>query len=398
MSYKELMETKEKICRDYINHYNERGYVELSPLPLNNKKDITLDFTTCTICSAKDNIRNSEKGKDYIMIQPALRNTHMDVLGKLSEDDYFFSFFSMMGGFKFYNKNNSKSDQFSELIKNEFDFLKKYNEEVVLTIPIQYKDKLEINNGVIEYLFNNGCKIIYSTDDEKNLKWKYGMNDVVGYGTRWEISNGGDLVNWGNSINVFVKGEEYGIDFGGGVESLVYAHLKLKNSIYANSALTDNVRVFCEEDSINEKIMDCVISSMCIIANKPEIILRDKYTIDSYMNMLVSLMALRDVKVGTILDMVEEINNKKVQFLTSDDMIEKFSKNMHRAIRDFHILLESKSIEEVIKMTDLCYNEDNSDWTKNKRITNSHYRKYFTNLTEVEILALRREKRIEKEN
>ena len=87
-------------------------------------------------------------------------------------------------------------------------------------------------------------KLYFQENDENNLKWKYGMANVVGYGTRWEISNGGDLVNWGNTINVYVEDKPFGVDFGGGVESFIYAYLKLKNSIYANDAMTDMTKIF----------------------------------------------------------------------------------------------------------------------------------------------------------
>lgn len=98
MKYEDLIDIKSKICSDYIKYYKNNGFEEFVAMPLYNKNDITLDFTTCTVCTAKENIKENKKGKDYVMIQPALRNTHIDVLRKADTDDYFFSFFSMMGG------------------------------------------------------------------------------------------------------------------------------------------------------------------------------------------------------------------------------------------------------------------------------------------------------------
>lgn len=393
MSYEELISLKKQICSDYINHYSINGYVKMPPLPLDYKKDITLDFTTCTVCRAKENIKENKVGKDYVMIQPALRNTHIDTLSNMHDNDFFFSFFSMMGGFKYYFDNSETIDEFSKIIQSEYDFLKKYVNTIVLTIPIQYKKQLVINENVMTYLINDGCTIKFSDNDEKNLKWKYGIANVCGYGTRWEISNGGDLVNWGNTINVFVNNKPFGVDFGGGVESLIYASLKLKNSIYANDAMTDIVKSFCEKNSVNEKITDCIVSSMCIISNKKEIILRDKYVLDTYMRLLYSLMVINDISKNEILTIVNDINQKNIPFLNLDDIQKKFSIYLDKAINNFDVMLNSENIDKVLNLFSLCYNEYDSEWMKKKRIFQSHYAKYFVNLSEVDLLALQKVKK-----
>lgn len=388
MNYNELMEIKKKICSKYINHYVSKGYIEMPSLPLDYKKDITLDFTTCTICTAKDNIRQQKKGKDYVMIQPALRNTHIDVLGKMQEDDYFFSFFSMMGGFKYYSDELKYKKEFSEIIKSEFEFLKEYGNQIILTIPKQYMDFLEIDIPTLKYLKKEDCIIKYSTDDEKNLKWKYGMNGVVGYGTRWEISNNESIVNWGNTINVFVKDKPFGVDFGGGVESLIYANQKLKNSIYANDAMTDLTKEFCSNSSLHEKMIDCVVSSMCIIANKEKIILRDRYILDKYMNILNSLMILNNISEEYILIIVNDINSKNIDFLNKENMVEIFEHYLDKASHNHSVILNSQNIDKVLKLLELCYNHNNAQWGQNKKIIKSHYLKYFSNLSEAELFAL----------
>lgn len=396
MKYEDLIDIKSKICSDYIKYYKNNGFEEFVAMPLYNKNDITLDFTTCTVCTAKENIKENKKGKDYVMIQPALRNTHIDVLRKADTDDYFFSFFSMMGGFKYYNNQIEYQKEFSELIKSEFDFLKKYNSYVLLTIPIQYNDNLKIDDKVTKYLKTNGCGIKYSDNDEKNLKWKYGINNVVGYGTRWEIANGGDLVNWGNTINVFVDGKPFGIDFGGGVESLMYSNLNLKNSIYANDAMIDNARLFCCDDSIKEKMLDCIISAMCIIANKPKIALRDKYILEIYMNLLSSYMTLSETNQSIISELVREINENNIPFLHRENMKIIFEQYLEKAIKNQRIILNSDNMDKILNLVSLCYNGD-ENWKNSKKIINSHFSKYFSNLSEVDLLALQKSKIKKKE-
>ena len=391
MEYIDMMKLKSKICDNYISHYTKDGYISLPSLPLDNKEDITLDFTTCTVCTAKKNIIQQKKGNNYVMIQPALRNTHIETLGKVNSDEFFFSFFTMMGGFKYYSNKSLCKDEFSDVIKKEFDFLKIYNDTIILTIPFQYKIYLDIEQSVLNYLVNEGCIIKYSVNDTENLKWKYGIDNVVGYGTRWEISNGGDLVNWGNTINVIINDEPFGVDFGGGVESLLYAHLHLKNSIYANNAMTDKTQLFCSNNSLKEKIIDCIISSMCIISNKDQIIIRDKYILETYMSILNSLMIICDVTKERIMEIVEDINSSKILFLHSEKMTIIFLEYLEKAKSNHLSILGGKNIDRVLNLLKLCYNTDN-DWINNKRIIKSHYNKYFSNLSEVELLALEKTK------
>ena len=393
MNYNKMMKLKKTICSDYIYYYVNKGYLEVSPLPLNYRDDVTLDFTTCTICSKKKNIKETTKGKDYIMIQPALRNTHIDVLSKIHGDDYFFSFFSMMGGFKYYSNEYLYTKEFNEVLKNEFNFLCKYANKIILTIPIQYKNILKIDNITLIYLKRKNCMIKYLEDDEKNLKLKYGINNVEGYGIRWEISNGGDIVNWGNTVSVFVNKKPFGVDFGGGVESLIYANQNLKSCIYANDAMTDLTKDFCNNNSLHEKIIDCLISSMCIIANKDDIILRDKYILSKYMNILNSLIILTDISKEYIFTIVEDINSKNIPFLNKSNMNVIFKKYLEIAEHEYSVLLNSNYINEVLKLLELCYNENNDLWKKSKKIIKSQYFKYFTNLSDVELLALHKSKK-----
>lgn len=390
MKYIELMKLKNEICNNYISLYEKKGFKKIQSLPLDNKKDITVDYTTCTICSAKDNIINNVVDDDYVMIQPALRNTHINNLSNVKDKNYFLSYFTMIGGFRYYN-NNRNVEKFSEVIESEFDFLSSYGNQVILTIPIQYKKFLQLTDECFKYLKDKKCEIYYSENDEENLKWKYGIGGVEGYGTRWEISNGGDLVNYGNTINVIRNGIPFGVDFGGGLESIVYANQKLKSSIYANDALTDYCSDFCKKNDLNEKIIDCIVSAMCIISNKEKIILRDKIILDTYMRILYSLTLIEDISREQILSIVKDIDKQNIPTLKKEKIEEIFSYYLSKIDEEFFILIESKNINKVLQLVNLCYNENN-EWLKSKRIVKSHYKKYFSNLSEVDLLALKKKK------
>lgn len=393
MEYKELISLRKSICNNYLETYVKKGYIINPSLPLDNKDDITLDYTTCTICTAKKNIIDGKIGQDYVMVQPALRNTHINNLGSINTINQYFSYFTMIGGFHYYSSENYEKD-LSEVVKTEFSFFKRYVDDVTLTIPIQYSNCLNLNDECIDYLKDNKCKLVYSTNDEENLRWKYGMKGIVGYGTRWELSNGGDLVNFGNTINIYKNGKPVGIDFGGGLESLIYSYKKLKSCIYANETLTDECRDFCEESSINEKIIDCIVSSMCIIASKDSIIARDRVILDKYMRILHSLSFLQDIPKERILGFVSDIVSQEIEIFKNEHLIEKF-KNYYDVTEDcFSVIVGSKNIDEVIKLVDLCYNEYNPDWAKNKLILLSGLSKYFTNLYEANLLAIKKERKL----
>ena len=143
MKHQDLVSLKNNICQSYLNFYNKYGFQILPPLPLDNKDDITLDFTNCTICTAKNNLINRIPGEDYVMFQPCMRNTHIDQLGNVNTKDYFLSYFTMIGGFKYY-KSDMFNEEFSKVIKSEFDFLSHYGNQIILTIPVQYKKYLPV--------------------------------------------------------------------------------------------------------------------------------------------------------------------------------------------------------------------------------------------------------------
>lgn len=88
--------------------------------------------------------------------------------------------------------------------------------------------------------------------------------------------------------------------------------------------MTDLTKDFCYNNSLHEKMTDCIISSMCIISNKENIILRDKYILSKYMSILNSLMVLTDISKEHILALVEDINSKNIAFLNKNNMGEIF--------------------------------------------------------------------------
>lgn len=154
--------------------------------------------------------------------------------------------------------------------------------------------------------------------------------------------------------------------------------------------MTDLTKDFCYNNSLHEKMTDCIISSMCIISNKENIILRDKYILSKYMSILNSLMVLTDISKEHILALVEDINSKNIAFLNKNNMGEIFRKFLEIAEHDYSVILNGDNINKILRLVELCYNESNDLWKKNNKIMKSGYFKYFTNLSDVELLALQK--------
>lgn len=387
MNYNELKNIRDEIIKKYFLTYQEKGFIVNEPLPLDNKEDITIDFTTCTICTAKENIRKNLYGSDYIMIQPAMRNTHIDTIGNIKEKTIFLSYFTMMGGFKYYKNISNYENDFNDIVVSEFDFLHNYFDKIILTIPVQYLDKIPVSQTTIEKIKDSHSQVVYSKDDENNLKWKYGIKGVKGYGTRWEVQNNGDVVNWGNTINVYRNDIPYGVDFGGGLETLIYAYKDLPSSVYANTLLTDLVKELCIKGNLYEKIIDCIISIIIIFDSKDNIVLRDKYILDEYARFLNCLLILTDTSFKQIKEIIENILKNGIFNKTKEEIYNKFLYEMEITFKNFDLLINSSNIGRIVDLVNICYN-NNDDWKNSKKIVKSHFAKYFRNLKEIELLAI----------
>ena len=156
-TYCDLINYRNKIIECYYSIYQD--YKLLIPVSLNSKEDITLDFVNCTICEAKKNISKNIVGDNYIVTQPCLRNNHIDDLKNKDTKPYYMSYFTMIGGFCYINKEDDWVDIFNDIVIKQFEFFKTLysNNFMRLTIPIQYREFLRLSQKTAERLLNNNC-------------------------------------------------------------------------------------------------------------------------------------------------------------------------------------------------------------------------------------------------
>lgn len=308
-SYLDLLLYRNKIIELYFSVYKD--YKILKPFSLDSKNDITLDFVNCTICGAKENISHNKTGENYVLNQPCLRNNHIDALKDKNKDTNYMGYFTMLGGFCYINNKENWISKFNEIVAKQFEFFRTiYKDNLIkLTIPIQYVRYLPLYEETKEKLLNNNCQIIYSDIDKNNLRWKYGIEGIQGYGTRWEITNKkGKFVNCGNDIILFKDNKAIGIDFGSGLETLISVINGEEHLVYSNVICSDLIKKFCKENKNNEKLIDCITSLLCTEYFKEYHSLRIKYIKYMYIKIICAISIINNISDEFLILLMDDIN------------------------------------------------------------------------------------------
>ena len=381
-NYLELLETRAKIVQEYYKVYSD--YEILKPYTLDAKEDITLDFINCTICGAKNNLINRKCGKNYVLLQPCLRNNHINLLKDPNCSSNYMSYFTMLGGFSYISDKNW-IEEFNKIVFRQFNFFRKlYPDNLIkLTIPIEYANFLPLTIKTKKYLLSNNCLIEISDKDKENLKWKYGIKDIKGYGTRWEIlTKENKLINCGNDIILFDKDKPIGIDFGSGLETLVAVINDNENLLYSNMICTDEIKSFCLNNINKEKLIDSITSIICIIEYKEYKSFQVKNLIRMYIKIISAIMIIENITNEALVELIKNISQTlKINY-------ENF---IHEIIID--IINRQEDLKELTK-SDI--GKEIMDIYKSGIEPRYYIKGYFQNIYDIELKAM--EKIIEKEN
>ena len=389
-NYLDLLLYRNKIIECYYSIYKD--YKILTPFSLDSKDDITLDFVNCTICGAKDNIANGKIGENYILSQPCLRNNHIDALKDKDTKTNYMSYFTMLGGYCYINENDNWIEKFNDIVLKQFSFFKILykNNLIKLTIPIQYKQYLPLLENTKKILLDNNCDIVYSYEDEKNLKWKYGIDNVDGYGTRWEIENSKNkLVNCGNDIVLFKNNDAIGIDFGSGLETLISVLNGKDHLLYSNIVCSDLVKSFCKDNQNNEKLIDSLISLLCIEYYKEYHSFRIKYLKYMYTKIISAICIINNISEEFLITLMNDIrknigikSNEKNKLIINSIINQKqylydisFSKNIDKLVEVYEDMKKNyklrgykKNISYVELEALKCIREREKEYEKTKKI------------------------------
>jgi len=344
----DVQKFRQNIYKKYNEIYLNNGFIETKPLSLIASKDITLEFINCTICKAKSNMQKEIQGKDYVLFQPSMRTKDFNYIMRTDKISRYTSTFTMMGGFK-YTENLNYKFNYEKIIMNEASFLRTFFDHIILTIPSAYRHFLELSNVAKNNLKKQNIILKYSDIDDEKLKWKYGIADVTGYGTRWEISNNNQIINTGNTI-VVEKGKNIiGIDFGGGVESLIQAYYNLPHCIFANLGMTQELADYCIKGSDYIKVADSIIALINISKSTKNLTvgsIRVQYIFDYYVRALASLSIL--CKIDFML--LEQLIRKSANRLNSKNDNSKFICQKFKVrISELELLLKHTKVIESLK-------------------------------------------------
>jgi len=373
-NYIHLQNLRSKIINNFFEIYSD--YKIMDSLELGNDEDITLDFASCTICSAKKNIIDHKKGENYVMYQYCLRNNQINMLKSCVEQSDYMSFFTMLGGYHYIDESEDWKDEYNKIIYRQISFFRKLypQNKIRLTIPEQYIGLLAIYYSTLKFLENNNCEICYSKVDGDNLKWKYGIQDVQGYGTRWEVYNNlNGYINCGNDILIYQNNKPIGIDFGSGLETLVSVYNDHKNLLYSNLVCSDFIKEFCYGNVFNEKLIDCLTSLLCINNNKKYKSFRIKYLIYIYIRIICAI---------TIINCI------------NDEKLELIIKNLCNNLDINYNIIVEEIINKIHEHQKFLYDLSNSNKGEyliaklKEGILPFAMRKYKKNVTDIEIYAL----------
>ena len=226
-----------------------------------------------------------------------------------------------------------------------------------------------------EVLLNDNCEIIYSLEDEKNLKWKYGIENVQGYGTRWEIKNSkSKFVNCGNDIVLFRNKKAIGIDFGSGLETIVSVLTNKEHLLYSNVVCSDLIKKFCNDNQNNEKFIDSLTSLLCIEYYKEYYSFRIKYLKYMYIKIISAISIINNISDDKILLLINDIcKNIGIERDKKVDLIADSIKNQKQYLYDISF---SKKIDKLVNMYE-------------KFKSNYSLRGYTKNISYIEMEALK---------
>ena len=378
--YSNLLAYRQYVVARYFNIY--RDYFKMPPFDLDSRDDITLDFANCTICAAKENIAKRTRSKNYVMLQPCLRNNHTGLLQSANAVSNYMSFFTMLGGYCYIGESDDWERAFNDIVSRQFAFFRELypNNAIRITIPIQYQEYLPLSTETFAHLRSNNCSVEYSETDEENLKWKYGIDGITGYGTRWEIQDiNKQFINCGNDIILFdEEGKAIGIDFGSGLETLIAVKNGNPNLLYSNMVCSDEIRGFCRENQQREKLIDCLSAIICIIHYKKYKNLRVKFLIDTYVRIIAAISVVCELSDDILKMLLCNICDSLG--IDCENVVDEI---MNKVSVQQQFLVDLASSDNGKKVVS-AYNFEKMY----KKKCDYSYSQYFNNLMEFEFLAL----------
>ena len=188
------------------------------------------------------------------------------------------------------------------------------------------------------------------------------------------------MVNCGNDIILFRNNKPIGVDFGSGLETLVSVLNGEHNLLYSNIVCSDFIKNFCTGNTNNEKLIDCLISILCIEDNKDYYSFRIKYLNYMYIKIISAICIINNIDDNLLILLMEDIC-KNINIIDNKHigLIIKMINQQKQYLSDISF---SYNIDRLINMYD--------------DIKIYKLRKYKKNISYIEIEALKKIRRVKK--
>lgn len=311
---KNIKKLRKVISMDFLNFHSTITSNIKEPMPLKFDEDPTLFFTNCSICLFKRDYIKQEKISPYLTVQECLRTNNFKEISLNSQKNYKWNTsIYMLGGFVPV-KNNDFKNTLLKVINKQTEFYLKWikdNAELKINLHNFFSDISQIEDLLIS---NKQVSYEFYNKSNNDLEWKYGLDNIRGFGIEWTISKDETNFVFGNVILMFQDEKIIGIDFGGSLEILIQHILDLPYKIFASYYVNPYIYRVMSNSIDHIKVVDIVATLIDIIIETNYCTyqnIRIKYIFNQYTNLLKDYIKYNDFKKEFITKIVEGILDQK---------------------------------------------------------------------------------------
>ena len=224
------------VSKQFIELYSQRGFLIYNPLELKIDYDPSLFFVNCSICHFKKNYFLVKKTEKYCVSQPALRtNTFREI--QANKPLTYTAELEMLGAFSKCDKSNFSKELITH-IKAQADFIRLILKKNKVSVDISSSIYKLIDEETIHYLSELNIEMLIKNNP---IKWTYGIDNIYGIGTNWNIYSQSQKCEFGNVVVLYKDNKCIGIESGGSIEALIRITNNLPHKIFANTYCTDYI-------------------------------------------------------------------------------------------------------------------------------------------------------------
>lgn len=256
------MPHSQPVARDFVTsqfliHYKNNGFPELTPCPLLTDDDGTTLFTGSV---SNHFLQEKNKGepiftKTESVLQPCLRFRLLrDMKNDPDYNPFYMTYFEMLGAFA--------PCGYEEIKKLTCDFLSDG-----LGIPANsLVVKVPGNNSFLQDGYGQNIRVVVGEEDESYYKWNYGDPAITGEGVTIAVTGVSarqeETFDLGNIIEVRQDGKAVGYEVAFGVECLMAA-VDQNTNLFDHTLIKGETNLNTDDPTV-KKMLDAMASATAI--------------------------------------------------------------------------------------------------------------------------------------